>query len=201
MDVLPVCVLHAFLVRGSQKRVWDPRDCEPPYEHSVKETSALKHWATHLSSPQTDKFLNVNIQYTLICIRSLMCVDWTAFVSLESWNFDHEEPAPSQSQWDVGCKTHSEQSCSDWEGSRSPATFEEPKSWKGTVQRCVEILPDSARWACACPCLVFTPLISVMAGQGERGCTFHISALWWGQMGTSLKVITTGNLSYFFVKT
>lgn len=109
--------------------------------------------------------------------------------------------APSQSQWDVGYRTHSEPSCSDWEGSRSPATFEEPESWKGATQRCAEILPDSARWACACPCLAYTPSSLVMAGQGERGCTFHVSALWWGQMGISLKLITTGNFSYFFVKT
>lgn len=59
---------------------------------------------------------------------------------------------------------------------------------------------DSARWACACPCLLYTPSSSVLAGQGERRCTFHVSALWWGQMGISLKLITTGNLNYFFVK-
>ena len=108
--------------------------------------------------------------------------------------------APLQSQWVVGYRTHSEQSRSDWEGSRIPAIFEEPESWEGATQRCVEILPDLAKWACVCPSLVYTPSSSVMAGQGERGCTFHVSALWWGQMRISLKLITTGNLSYFFVK-
>lgn len=47
---------------------------------------------------------------------------------------------------------------------------------------------------------LYTPSSSVMAGQGERGCTFHVSALWWGQTRISLKLITTGNLSYFFCK-